>query len=152
MTKEYFCRNTLRDLREKTEGFPVPLQKRSGPEPSFSPPPIRPAQKPDPFYLHPKNTAPTTNPQKQNTTVTFKVVSGENNPSKKPVLETRKYEEISNWKEGCPDCLAKPATYGAFRTHRSRGCGPGEKVLCQKCGKLVSKSNTTHFKNCPNKK
>ena len=55
MTRDYFCRNTLRDLREKTIGFPIPSQKRSGPEPSSSPAPIQPAPKHDPFYLHPKS-------------------------------------------------------------------------------------------------
>ena len=69
MTKEYYCRNTLRDLREKTVGLPIPAQKRPGPEPT-STVPINPTQKPNP--------APSTNP-----TLKFKVVSGENNPSKK---------------------------------------------------------------------
>ena len=59
MTKEYFCRNTLRDLREKTVGFPIPSQKQSGPEPSNSPAPINPTQKSNPFYLHPKQKSST---------------------------------------------------------------------------------------------
>ena len=75
-----------------------------------------------------------------------------NNPAKKPLVERRKYEEISNWEDGCPDCPAKPTTYAAFRNHRYRGCGPGAKIICQDCGKEVAKSNTTHLKNCPNKK
>merc|ERR1712105_457959 len=55
MTKDYFCRNTLRDLRKKTVGFPIPPPKRNNPESSISPVPIKPTQKPDIFYLHPKN-------------------------------------------------------------------------------------------------
>ena len=53
MTKEYFCRNTLRDLRAKTEGLAIPLRKYSGPVPSKMPTPIAPPVKPDPLYLHP---------------------------------------------------------------------------------------------------
>ena len=72
--------------------------------------------------------------------------------SKKPTVERRKYEEIVNWEDGCPDCPSKPTTYAAFRNHRYRGCGPGVKITCEQCGKQVAKSNTTHLKNCPNKK
>ena len=169
MTKDYFCRNTLRDLREKTLGFPIPFQKPSGPEPSNSPAPINPTQKTNPFYLHPKTkvqpkpaTATSTSANSQNVVepvasnegniVSFKVVVGENNPSKKPAVVRRKYEEIRNWEDGRPDCPAKPTTYEAFRVHRSRCGRPGQKVTCLECGKQVAKSNTTHLKNCPNKK
>merc|ERR1712079_263801 len=164
MTKDYFCRNTLRDLRKKTEGFPIPSLKALSLEPCSSPEPIQRAPRPDPFYLHPKNkpqSLPESSATPENivqpvtskgTIVSFNVISGENNPLKKPTIEKRKYREITNWEDGCPDCPAKPLTYAAFRTHRSRGCGQGEKVICQECGKEVAKSNTTHLKNCPNKK
>ena len=173
MTKDYFCQDTLRNLREKTVGFPIPLQKQQSPEPCTSPILINPSQKPNPFYLHPKKkpqskpvtatsatSSASANPQNivlpitsnEGAIVSFRVVSGENNPSKKPAVERRKYEEIRNWEEGCPDCPAKPPSYAAFRAHRSRGCGPGEKVVCKECGKEIAKSNTTHLKNCPNKK
>ena len=176
MTKEYFCRNTLRDLRAKTEGLAIPLRKYSGPVPSKMPTPIAPPVKPDPLYLHPrppgsrtvkvdvKSTAqtiqnalrPKQSPPsglpdgKKNRTITepvasgsatpspvppsslpsvitlsdgkgitLKVVSGENDPSKKTPVEKRPYNEIWNWKAGCPDCGKTPKSYEAFRKHRS---------------------------------
>ena len=50
MTKDYFCQNTQRNLREKTNGFPIPQQSKSVPNP---PAPIKLTSKPDPSYLHP---------------------------------------------------------------------------------------------------
>ena len=178
MTKEYFCRNTLRDLRAKTEGLAIPLRKYSGPIPSKMPTPIAPPIKPDLLYLHlhppgsravkvdvkstaqtiqnavrPKQSPPSGLPDgKKNRTITkpvasgsatpspspvppsslpsvvtlsdgkgitLKVVSGENDPSKKTPVEKRPYKEIWNWKAGCPDCGKTPKSYEAFRKHRS---------------------------------
>ena len=178
MTKEYFCRNTLRDLRAKTVGLAIPLRKYSGPVPSKMPTPIAPPVKPDPLYLHPcppgsravkidvkstaqtiqnavrpKQSPPTSLPDsKKNRTltkpvasgsvtpspsptppftlpsvkvlshgkeVTLKVVSGENDPSKKTPVEKRPYNKIWNWEAGCPDCGKTSKSKEAFRKHRS---------------------------------
>ena len=170
MTKECFCRNTLRDLRAKTVGLAIPLRKYSGPVPSKMPTPIAPPVKPDPLYLHPcppgsravkidvKSTAqtiqnavrPKQSPPsglpdgKNNRTltkpvasgsatpspspappftlpsgITLKVVSGENDPSKKTPVEKRPYNKIWNWEAGCPDCGKTSKSKEAFRKHRS---------------------------------
>ena len=139
MTKDYFCRNILRDLREKANDLPIPQQKPSAPKHS-SPP-----------------TATTTSAHKPTTpskpkTVFFKTVPGENNPAKKPVVEKRAYNKILNWQDGCPKCEAKPSSYDAFKKHLSRGCGPSARVKCKDCGIEVAKSNTTHLNKCPNQK
>ena len=85
------------------------------------------------------------------TITSFKTFSGENNPVKKQNIEKRDYNQISNWKDGCPDCTAKSSTYEAFRKHRSRGCGSSDRVICKVCSVEIAKSNTAHLKKCPNK-
>ena len=80
--------------------------------------------------------------------VNFKILEGQ----RKKNEEKREYKQIVDWEAGCPDCPAKPATYDAFKMHRSRGCDPSKRVVCDICGKEVAKSNTTHFKNCAKKK
>ena len=51
--------------------------------------------------------------------ISLKVVSGENDPSKKPPVEKRPYNKIWNWQAGCPDCGKTPKSKEAFRKHRS---------------------------------
>ena len=48
MTKDFFCRDTLRDLREKTPGLPIPLIPYLAPNPTNIPAPVKPPQKPKP--------------------------------------------------------------------------------------------------------
>ena len=49
------------------------------------------------------------------------VKAGENDPFKKPPPpERRKYKPVGNWREGCPDCPARPGSYDSFITHRGR--------------------------------
>ena len=65
-----------------------------------------------------------------------------------PGVEKKAYKTW-NWKDGCPNCDAKPSSYDAFRKHQSRGCGPSKRVTCEDCGIEVAKSNIAHLKKCP---
>ena len=49
------------------------------------------------------------------------VKAGENDPFKKaPPPEKRQYKPVGDWREGCPNCSARPGSYDSFITHRAR--------------------------------
>ena len=53
--------------------------------------------------------------------IQFAVRAGKNDPFKKPPPhEKRKYKPVGDWREGCPDCPARPGSYDSFITHRGR--------------------------------
>ena len=53
--------------------------------------------------------------------IQFAVRAGKNDPFKKPPPhEKRKYKPVGDWREGFPDCPARPGSYDSFITHRGR--------------------------------
>ena len=69
--------------------------------------------------------ASTSGPTFSAPTPTFRIVPGQNDPSKRPpAKEVRDYNKGigENWEEGCPYCEKKLSTYGSFRNHVSSRC------------------------------
>ena len=127
MTKEYFCRNTLRDLRAKTEGLPIPVRKYSGPVPSNLPAAIAPPVKPNPFYLHPH--PPGSRPVKVDVKSTAQTIQNALRPKQSPPT-------------GLPDgkknkTFTKPVASGSV-TPSSAPPAPLPSVIALSDGKQVS--------------